>query len=81
MLGRKLTKEQIIESIHADPSCFIPVEKLKTDERYTKYINGPEVTVKIILPEENNLTLNNNDDCKDSHNLHQLKPADLRDQQ
>lgn len=74
MFGRKLNKEQFLNSLHADESCFIPVDKLATDERYTKFINVPEVTVKIILPKENNLTIcNNDDDRKDSHHLHQFK--------
>lgn len=74
MFGRKLTKEQFLNSLHADESCFIPIAKLTTDERYTKYINVPEVTVKVILPNENNLTINNNDDDrKDAYNLHKLK--------
>ena len=50
MFGRKLNKERFLNSLHADESCFIPVDKLATDERYTKFINVPEVTVKIILP-------------------------------
>ena len=82
MFGRKLTKTEILDSIHADSSCFVSLGKLQTDERYRRYINNPEVTIKIIPPtENNNLTINNNDDCKNSLDIHQFKSKDIRDQQ